>query len=52
MYIKNGHEIYMVTLTMKEHPTLKDQHGASYDVWIIDTPEQLTEQMEAIKQGK
>lgn len=50
MYVKNGRDIYMVTLTMKEHPTLKDEHGEAYDVWVIDTPEQLTEQINAIKQ--
>jgi hypothetical protein len=49
MYVKNGRDIYMVTLTMKEHPTLKDAHGESYDVWIIDTTDQLSAQLDAIK---
>ena len=49
MYVKNGRDIYMVTLTMKEHATLKDAHGEAYDVWIIDTLEQLTSQLDAIK---
>lgn len=50
MYVKNGRDIYKVVLTMKEHPTLHDNHGEAYDVWIIDTPQQLTEQLAAIKQ--
>ncbi len=51
MYIKNGRKIYMVTLTMKEHPTLKNNRGTPYDVWVIDSPEQLTTQIRAIKEG-
>lgn len=51
MYVKNGRDIYMVTLMMKEHPTLKNAHGEPYDIWIIENPAQLTEQISAIKQG-
>lgn len=51
MYVKNGRDIYMVTLTMKEHPTLKDIHNEPYDVWIIENAQQLNDQIEAIKAG-
>ena len=51
-YEKKGMKIYEVKLTMKEHSTLKSLGGKSMDVWLIDTPEELDEQLKAIAVGK
>lgn len=51
-YIKGWTRIYDVCLTMKEHATLMSPNGEPLDIWIIDSPEELTAQLTAIHRGK
>lgn len=37
---------------MKKHPTLKNERNEPLDVWLIDTPDQLTQQLTSIAIGK
>jgi len=37
---------------MKEHSTLMSPNGDALDVWIVDSPEELTAQLDAIHRGK
>jgi hypothetical protein len=51
-YFKNNELIYDVWVTMKKHPTLKNERNEPLDVWLIDTPDQLTQQLASIAIGK
>lgn len=51
-YKKNGMKIYDVHLDYAEHPALKSADGKPLDVWIIDSPEDLDRQLQAIRDGK
>lgn len=51
-YQKNGVHIYDVHVDMKQHPTLFSPDGEPMDVWIVDSEDQLEQQLAAIKSGK
>ena len=51
-YQKNGVHIYDVHVGMKQHPTLFSPDGEPMDVWIVDSEDQLEQQLAAIKSGK
>jgi len=49
VYKKGKMKIYDVHLDMKSHPTLKTKDGDKLDIWVVDDPEQVEQQMKAIK---
>jgi len=52
VYKKKWMKIYDVHVDFKEHPLLKSKNGELLDTWIIDSPDDLTLQLQAIRQGK
>jgi len=52
IYKKKGMKIYDVHADFKEHPLLKSKNGEMLDVWVVDSPDDLTLQLQAIQQGK
>lgn len=51
-YKKNSMKIYDVHVDYAEHPTLMSADGQPLDVWIIDEPQDLEDQLQAIRDGK
>ena len=52
VYEKKGMKIYKVHADFKQHPTLKSRDGELVDIWIIDKQDDLTQQLQAIQNGK
>ena len=51
-YIKSGTKIYDVHVDFKRHPTLKNTQWDHLDIRLIDEPQDLENQLKAIKNGK
>jgi len=51
-YIKKWITIYSVHADFKEHPTLKSKDGQPLDIWLIEKEDDLTNQLQAIQEGK
>lgn len=52
VYTKKWMKIYNVYADFKEHPLLKSKNGELLDARVIDSPDDLTLQLQAIHQGK
>jgi len=48
VYQKDGADIYKVSVDMKQHTTLRNTEGKPLDVWVIDDPKDLDNQIQEI----
>ena len=51
-YAKNWHKIYDVHANFHRHPTLKNIKGEHLQVWVVDSPEDVENQLKAIREWK
>jgi len=49
VYEKNGIKVYDVHADFMQHPTLKTTRGESFTIWVVDTKEDLQNQLQSIQ---